>query len=319
MREHSDTVPKSLVPIGERPIIWHLMKYYASYGHKDFILCLGYRGDMIREYFLNYNPYITTDFVMRDGGANIEPAQSDIQDWSISFVDTGLHANIGQRLMAVRDYLAGEKYFLANYSDQVSDLPFNDYLDEALAKDVVASFVSVKPQQSFHSVRADNNGWVTHLESIRDNDVWINGGYMVLRQDIFDYMEAGDELVEAPFDRLIAKNALWTKKYSGFWHAMDTFKDKITLDRMHGKGDLPRINNKLILCCRYLSTRPKPIARLKFYALAPIAMISKSAVAARCWSWKTGKSAGGRCRSGVWSSAPTRLGNKRPARRLVPY
>ena len=120
--ELTEDVPKPLVKIGYRPILWHLMKYYAHYGHKDFILCLGYKADKIKDYFLNYNEYISNDFTMSEGGRNIELMQSDIADWKITFVDTGLRANIGQRLKAVQKHLAGEEMFLANYADGSGEL-----------------------------------------------------------------------------------------------------------------------------------------------------------------------------------------------------
>src|SRR5690606_11037112 len=108
LREHSEEIPKPLVNIGHRPILWHLMRYYAHFGHKDFILCLGYRGDMIREYFAGYREWLTNDFVLSEGGRKIELLSSDIEDWRITFVDTGLHTNIGQRLMRVRHHVEGE-------------------------------------------------------------------------------------------------------------------------------------------------------------------------------------------------------------------
>ena len=120
--ELTEDVPKPLVKIGYRPILWHLMKYYAHYGHKDFILCLGYKADKIKDYFLNYNEYISNDFTMSNGGKDIELQKSDIADWKITFVDTGLRANIGQRLKAVEKYLEGEEMFLANYSDGLTNL-----------------------------------------------------------------------------------------------------------------------------------------------------------------------------------------------------
>ena len=120
--ELTEDVPKPLVKIGYRPILWHLMKYYAHYGHKDFILCLGYKADKIKDYFLNYNEYISNDFTMSNGGKDIQLQKSDIADWKITFVDTGLRSNIGQRLKAVEKYLAGEEMFLANYSDGLTNL-----------------------------------------------------------------------------------------------------------------------------------------------------------------------------------------------------
>jgi glucose-1-phosphate cytidylyltransferase len=239
LREHSDTIPKPLVNIGYRPIIWHLMRYYAHHGHKDFILCLGYRGYMIREYFLNYSECMSNDFVMSDGGRTVTPLQRDIADWRITFADTGLHSNIGERLLSVRSYLDGEDVFLANYADGLSDLPMNEVIDEFLPANAIATFASVRPAQSFHAVRAEPDGTVRSIAPVNDSDVWINGGFFVLRRQIFDYMEPGDELVEKPFQKLIQSGLLRTVKYHGFWQAMDTFKDKIAFDRMEAQGRCP--------------------------------------------------------------------------------
>src|SRR5688500_8073183 len=156
LREHSDTIPKPLVNIGFRPVIWHLMRYYAHYGHKDFILCLGYRGDLIREYFLHYDESLTNDFTLRNGGETVEYHNKDIADWNITFVDTGLHSNIGQRLLRVRKHLGGEEEFLANYSDGLSDLPLDKLIAEFRSKNAVASFASVLSGHSFHAVEADD-------------------------------------------------------------------------------------------------------------------------------------------------------------------
>ncbi|MFO1393241.1 MAG: sugar phosphate nucleotidyltransferase [Steroidobacteraceae bacterium] len=239
LRERSDTIPKPLVPIGDRPIIWHLMRYYAHYGHRDFILCLGYRGDLIREYFLNYNECMSNDFTLSEGGKHIELASSDIHDWRITFVDTGLHSNIGGRLARVRRYLEGERMFLANYSDGLSDLPLDSFVASFERSNAVAGFVSVRPAQSFHSVRSDDDGRVTAIEPIANSGVWINGGYFCLKSEIFDYLDNGDELVERPFRRLMEEGRLWTHLHQGFWGAMDTFKDKITFDRMESHGNCP--------------------------------------------------------------------------------
>lgn len=239
LREHSATIPKPLVNIGVRPIVWHLMRYYAHFGHKDFVLCLGYRGDLIREYFLNYNECASNDFVLSEGGRRIEPITRDIEDWRITFVDTGMHANLGERLMRVRQYLQGEEMFLANYSDGLSDLPLDRYIDDFKQRNVTAGVVAVRPSQSLHAIRVDAGGLVSAIEGVSDSDYWINAGFFCLRQEIFDYIEDGDELVEAPFRRLIAKRQLWSHRHPGFWAAMDTFKDKITLDRMEARGDCP--------------------------------------------------------------------------------
>lgn len=239
LREHSDTIPKPLVNVGHRPILWHIMRYYAHYGHKDFILALGYRGDLIREYFLNYNEALSNDFVLSEGGRRVELLAQDMEDWRITFVDTGLHANLGQRLLRVRKHLEGETEFLANYADGLSDLPLDRHIAEFRRRGVTASFVAVRTSQSFHSVHSDEGGLVSGFGQIADSEFWINGGFFCLRREIFDVIEEGDELVEQPFQRLIARRQLSVYRHPGFWQAMDTFKDKITFDRMEARGNCP--------------------------------------------------------------------------------
>jgi glucose-1-phosphate cytidylyltransferase len=239
LREHSETIPKPLVNVGYRPIIWHVMRYYAHYGHKDFILCLGYRGDMIREFFLNYREEMATDFVMSDAGRSIELMGPGIDDWRITFVNTGMHANLGQRLMRVKHLLKDEDSFLANYSDGLSDLPLDQYLAAAKAGGAIASMVAVRPSQSFHAVESDDKGTVLSIQDVASSNYWINAGFFCLRREIFDYMRDGEELVVEPFNRLIAERRLYAHRYSGFWAAMDTFKDKIKLDRMEANDDCP--------------------------------------------------------------------------------
>jgi glucose-1-phosphate cytidylyltransferase len=239
LREHSETIPKPLVSIGYRPIVWHLMRYYASFGHTEFILCLGYRGDAIREYFLHYNEAMSNDFTLSDGGKRIELHKSDLDDWRITFVDTGLHSNIGERLLSVRERLKDETMFLANYSDGLSDIPLDTMIAKFEQSEAVATFAAVSAASSFHSVRVGKDDYVSEVVSIRDSDLLINGGFFVLRREIFDFLKAGEELVEAPFQRLIAARKLLAYKHTGFWRAMDTLKDKIAFDRTYAAGDLP--------------------------------------------------------------------------------
>jgi glucose-1-phosphate cytidylyltransferase len=239
LREHSDTIPKPLVNIGYRPILWHLMRYYAHFGHKDFILALGYRGDMIRDYFLNYNEAMTNDFVLSEGGRSIKLLSRDFDDWRITFVDTGLHSNLGQRLLRVRKYLEGEEEFLANYADGLSNLPLDEHIADFRRRKVIASFAAVRTSQTYHAIRSDDTGIVTSFGQISEAEFWVNGGFFCLRREIFDYVEEGDELVEKPFRRLIEQRQLAAYRHHGFWNSMDTFKDKISFDRMEARGDCP--------------------------------------------------------------------------------
>lgn len=239
MREYSDTIPKPMVNIGYRPILWHIMKYYAHYGHKDFILCLGHRADYVKDYFLNYNECISNDFVLSKGGKVLQLYSSDIDDWSVTFVDTGTNSNIGQRLKAVQKYLEGEEVFLANYSDGLTDLPINQQIEHFEKDQKVASFLCVKPNLSSHFVTLDNDGVVQAIKDINQSDIRINGGYFVFRKNIFQFMKDGEELLHEPFQRLVEKEQLVAYKYDGFWAAMDTFKDKQTLDDIYATGHAP--------------------------------------------------------------------------------
>jgi glucose-1-phosphate cytidylyltransferase len=222
--------------IGARPILWHLMRYYAHFGHIDFVLCLGYRGDLIREYFLTYSECQSNDFTLTLDDGHVELHSSDVKDWRITFVDTGLYANIGTRLCRIRRFLQNEACFLANYADGLSDIPLDKVIAEFQARNVVATLSGVRNLHSFHAVDGDD-GLVTRIGPVRDSNLLLNGGYFVLRSDIFEYIKPGDELVEQPFARLIEKRLLGIYRHDGFWQSMDTLKDKIT--SYGGGGQLP--------------------------------------------------------------------------------
>ncbi len=239
IREYSESIPKPMVPVGYRPILWHVMKYYAYYGHKDFILALGYKADVIKDFFLNYNEAVSNDFVLYEGGKRIELANSDIEDWTITFVDTGAKACIGERLWRVRSYLEGEEMFMANYSDGVTDLPLDRYADEFKRKDKIASFVAVEPPGSYHVAQLGDDELVESIQPITSTGARINGGYFILKQEIFDYMQPGEELVHEPFQRLIKEGQLTAYRHDGFWQPMDTFKEQRQLDELNRSGQAP--------------------------------------------------------------------------------
>jgi glucose-1-phosphate cytidylyltransferase len=239
LREYSDNIPKPMVPIGYRPILWHVMKYYAHFGHRDFILCLGYRADAIKHYFRNYDECISNDFTLSQGGKHLELFHSDIHDWNITFADTGVNSNIGMRLKAVEKYLDGEEMFLANYSDGLVDLHLPDLIDSFAKQKKTASFISVRPSLSYHVVSADPDGTVQEIREISRSNMRINGGYFIFRKQIFDYMKAGEELVLQPFQRLIEQKQLIAHPYDGFFASMDTFKDKQVLDDLYNSGKAP--------------------------------------------------------------------------------
>jgi glucose-1-phosphate cytidylyltransferase len=239
LRDYSESVPKPMVPIGYRPLLWHVMKYYAHFGHRDFILCLGHRADVIKSYFRSYDESISNDFVLSRGGAEVQLLGSDIEDWTITFIDTGINASIGERLLAVRDLVADEEVFLANYADGLTDLDLNAYIDRAVASGSVATFLAVRPTLTFHFTDIADNGDVRGIRPADESDFWINGGYFVLRREIFDVMRPGEDLVREPFNRLIEAGRLRAERYYGFWTAMDTFKDKERLDELHASSASP--------------------------------------------------------------------------------
>jgi glucose-1-phosphate cytidylyltransferase len=237
LREYSETIPKPMANIGYRPILWHLMKYYAHFGHTEFVLCLGYRGDLIKQYFLDYNECLSNDFELSGGGKHVTLYGRDIDQWKITFADTGLHSNIGQRLKAVQRYLGDGPAFLANYSDGLSDLPLTEYLGHFHRQDKIASFLCVRPSQSFHAVSLGDNSLVRDIRHVGGSNLWINGGFFAFKREIFDYLKEGEELVEEPFQRLIHLEQLTAYRYHGFWACMDTLKDKQAFDDMNARGE----------------------------------------------------------------------------------
>jgi glucose-1-phosphate cytidylyltransferase len=239
MRDYSQHVPKPMAMLRNRPILWHVMRWYAHWGHKDFILCLGYRGEVIKDYFLGYNEALSNDFTLSDGGRRIELLAEDIHDWRITFVDTGLSSNIGERLKAVERHLAGEETFLANYSDGLTDCPLPRILDCHYDSGATATFLAVRPSQSFHVARLQEDGTVAGLDDVKTSNMWINGGYFVLSHNIFSVLGHGEELVIEPFRRLIERGQLAASRYEGFWRAIDTFKDLTEMEALLAQGPGP--------------------------------------------------------------------------------
>ncbi len=239
IREAGESIPKPMVSVGDRPILWHVMKYYAHFGHKDFILCLGYRAEIIKNYFVNYQEFLSNDFVLSNGGKELKVFNSDIHDWTITFVDTGSKANIGQRLKAAEKYLGKDEVFLANYSDNLTDFHLPNLIDRFYEQDKTAAFLCVRPSLSCHYVSMADDGLVQEITTMDQSDIRINGGYFVFRRSIFDYIKDGEELVQEPFRRLIEKRHLMAYPHDGFWKSMDTFKEKQELDELYAKGVAP--------------------------------------------------------------------------------
>jgi glucose-1-phosphate cytidylyltransferase len=240
LRGYSEDVPKPMVTVGSRPVLWHVMKYYAHYGHTDFVICLGYKGNVIKNYFLEYEESVSNDFVFSQGGRQLDFMQRDIDNWRITFVDTGQRSTIGDRLRLVEPHLEGDEVFLANYSDGLTDYPLPQMIDEFSRRDGFASFLSVQPRSSsLDTVQLGEDKSVTAIRSMKESNIWVNGGYFVLRKDVFRYLNPGEELVYEPMQRMIAEGKVWSQRYDGFWQCMDTFKDKQILDELEASGQAP--------------------------------------------------------------------------------
>jgi len=239
IREYSEDIPKPMVPIGSQPILWHIMQYYCDYGHSDFVLCLGYKANFIKDYFLNYKPTIGADCVISDFGKRVEILGELPPDWRVTLVDTGMWRNIGERLVAVKEHVLNEEIFLANYSDALSDAPLAKMIDYFKKSGKVGCFLAVRAPFNFHLAEFEDDGSVRRFRSSQESDIWINGGYFIFRNEIFDYIRDGEELILNPFNRLIEAGKLAAYRYEGFWRAMDTLRDRQVLEEMVEQGEMP--------------------------------------------------------------------------------
>lgn len=239
IREYSENIPKPMIPVGNQPILWHVMHYYSQYGHSDFVLCLGYKANTVKDFFLNYRPQAFSDCVVSSFGSKVELLGGRQEDWRVTLIDTDIWRNIGQRLWAVRDYVKDEEIFLANYSDGLTDVDLDDVIAKFKASNKIACFLAVRPPLTYHLADIEETGRVSNFRSSDTADIWINGGYFVFRPEIFDYMREGEELVLNPFQRLIDADKLMAYKHEGFWRSMDTLKDRQILEDLVETGKMP--------------------------------------------------------------------------------
>ena len=239
MRSGPESLPKPMMPIGSRPVLWHVMRYYAHFGHTEFILALGFGAQSVKDYFLHYEETASNDFVLTKGGASVELLGSDISDWRITFIDTGMDTPIGERLRRVRPFLEDDEVFLANYGDVLTDAPLNEIIDGFLPTNAVGSLLAVRPQDSFHVVAIGEDSLISGFEPVADKSFRINGGYFVLRQDIFDYMGPNEDLVMDACVNAAAAGRMRAVEYDGFWAPMDTLKERAALEEMYHHGRCP--------------------------------------------------------------------------------
>jgi glucose-1-phosphate cytidylyltransferase len=217
MRDGRDDVPKPLALVDGKPMLWHVMSWYADQGHTDFVVCTGHRAAEVRRTVLTV----------------ADPS------WRVRCVDTGLDTPVGQRLLKVRRHVEGEPVFLANYTDLLSDVCLQDVVDRLLAADAAAALVAVRPQASFHLVQVVGKDLVTSVGPVTAAPMWQNGGFFALTQSVFDVIGPGEDLVDEPFNRLAAAGRLVAHPHEGFWLPMDTQKDRARLQAMLDAGQRP--------------------------------------------------------------------------------
>jgi glucose-1-phosphate cytidylyltransferase len=239
MRDGISSGPKPMAIIGERPLLWHVMRYYAHFGHTDFILCLGYGAQYVKDFFLTYDETRSNDFVLENGARDVKLFSADISDWRITFVDTGLKSPIGERLRRVRRFLEDEPIFMANYADVLTNAPLPDMIDRFAASTATVSLLAVPLQSSHHVVDIGDDGAITQVTPMRDLRQWENGGYFILRPEIFDHLREGEDLVDDAIMRLVPEGRVLAYPYKGYWSPADTVKERAQLEEMYQRGNCP--------------------------------------------------------------------------------
>ncbi len=230
--------PKPLQLVGDRPLLWHIMTWYARFGHIDFILCTGYRADAVRDWFLRQAAEVQ---VLRSGPGEhaVRLIGGDMDGWRVTFSETGGEASVGMRLRAVRHLVQDECLFLANYADVFCDVALPDLVALAERSAATATFLAVRPNHSFHVVEMSSCGRVTDVTPAVESDQWINGGFFVLRPAVFDVLGPGEDLMDEPFARLIATGNVIGHRHRGFWVPLDTAKDRQRLEALWATGERP--------------------------------------------------------------------------------
>ena len=237
--EESYLKPKPMIEIGDKPIIWHIMKIYSRYGINDFIICAGYKQQIIKEYFFNYSLYnsdVTFDFVNNSTKVHTNCSEP----WSVTIADTGLHTMTGGRIKRIQTYIDDEPFCLT-YGDGVSDVPLNKVIDFHKKEKKYATLTAVKPEGRFGTMDMNGNDIISFREKNKEDTGWINGGFMVLDPGIFDYIKEGDSTIfeQGPITELAKDGQLNAYKHDGFWQCMDTLKDKQKLQSLWDSNSAP--------------------------------------------------------------------------------
>lgn len=239
--EESHLRPKPMIEIGDRPILWHIMKIYSHYGYNDFVICLGYKGYMIKEFFADYYLHmsdVTFDFT---DGNQLTVHQNVAEPWKVTLVDTGLNAQTGARIKKIQKYVGNERFFLT-YGDGVSDVDINKLLSYHNDHGKIGTMTAIQPGGRFGVLDIDGNNNIKRFaEKAKEDGGWINAGFMVLEPKVFDYLSGEDKCIfeREPMINLANEGELAAFKHSGFWQCMDTQRDKGVLESLWGSGKAP--------------------------------------------------------------------------------
>lgn len=237
--EESYLKPKPMIEIGGAPILWHIMKIYSHYGFNDFVICLGYKGYLIKQYFADYYLHmsdVTFDFKNNN---NMIVHQNIAEPWTVTLVDTGLNTQTGGRIKRIEKYI-GEERFLLTYGDGLSDVDINKIVQFHERQGKLATMMAVQPGGRFGVLELDEENRITQFrEKAKEDGGWINAGFMVLEPEIFKYVSEDEKCVfeQYPLQQLAKEGQLSAYKHNGFWHCMDTQRDKIILEEMWNKGE----------------------------------------------------------------------------------
>lgn len=238
LREETEYKPKPMVEIGGRPILWHIMKIYSSYGFKDFILCLGYKQEYIRHYFLNYE-LMNSDITLHLNSKEkfIQHNRHD-EDWNVTLVDTGPETPKGRRLKLVEPYIK-KKPFMVTYGDGVVNLNIKELVKFHRTHGKIATFTGVHPISRFATINTNKNGEVVTWKEKRQIEEYVNAGFFVFKPEVFDYLTKSEELEEAPMEKLTSEGQVAMFKHEGFWQCMDTYRDHQFLEKIWSSGNAP--------------------------------------------------------------------------------
>jgi len=236
--EFTDVIPKPMVPIGGKPMLWHIMKTYAHYGHKDFYVALGYKAEVIKEYFLNYR-VLNADFTVDLTTGDIVPHQLDSIDWRVTLVHTGDKTMTGGRVKRMREYIGNEP-FLLTYGDGVADIDLQALLSFHKKHGKLITMTAVRPAARFGELEIDGDSVTSFKEKPQLHEGWINGGYFVVQPEFFDFIESDATLLERePLEQATLVGELMAYRHEGFWHCMDTKRDHELLEQLWTQGKAP--------------------------------------------------------------------------------